>query len=243
MCELVKEVTPDLVFHLAAEPDRGAALDSEDPSRAVTYMIAKNLADVLPSYTRVVSVGSAKQYGPRSTHATESEPQRPMSLYGQVKALAEVELARLPGCVSLRLGPVYGPGQPATGFIPVVLDRCCRGRDAFEVDPYLWSPLYIDDAVQALMATGLALGVEGSTFNVASPETRSLADIAHVCAVECGWPLEEARERISASPGSYKGYLIDARRFATRLGWRPKVSLGDGIARCARHTRREENGE
>lgn len=241
--ELVKEIAPDIVFHLAAEPDRGADLDDADPRQEPTHRIARNFAEMLPGSARVISIGSAKQYGRRRTPARESDPQSPTSLYGRVKSLAEAELSRLAGTVSVRLGPVYGPGQPATGFIPVMLQRCQTSREAFEVDPYLWSPLYIDDAVDALVALGTAPGIEGGVFNLSSSETRSLANIAQLCAVESGWEPEDARAWITSSHGIGDGYLMDPSLLLDRLDWRPQVSLVDGIGRCARHMRLEENGE
>jgi nucleoside-diphosphate-sugar epimerase len=169
----------------------------------------------------------------------EGVPPAPVSLYGQTKVMAESILQRGCGDVSIRLGPLYGPGQPAAGFIPATLAHCARSREPLTVDRHLWSPLYLADAVRALGALIDDLPPLGGIYNLTSPTIHELTEVAVVCALACGWSSDHAAQAITSRDGPMSGYLMDPSRFMTDFDWQPRFALTAGIAECARNLRIE----
>ncbi len=91
---------------------------------------------------------------------------------------------------------------------------------------------YVDDVVEALLAAATTDGVNGQIFNLGADETINLRDLAELLIEVNGGghydmvPFPPTLKSIDI--GDYYG---DYRLIQGRLGWRPKVSLREGLTR------------
>jgi nucleoside-diphosphate-sugar epimerase len=131
--------------------------------------------------------------------------------------------------VTLRLFNVYGPGQAPNFLIPFILEQILDPRQP-EVRVQNLKPsrdyVYVSDAVEGIVMASQAL--EGSVFNIGYGTS---------------YTVEEIIKRASTAAGIYKPYRstgekrrheIDKTRadisaFRKAVGWRPKISIDDGL--------------
>ena len=181
---------------------------------------------------RFVHASSGTVYGLGEDAFRESDPVSHHQFYATTKIHAEELVAQyagaLAGAVSLRLFAPYGPGQ-TNRMIPGILGRVRDGQAVTlsEGGRPRMNPIYIDDAVAAILA---ALETDGHlVINVAGDEVVTIRDIAEAAGRAVG-----AEPVLEDSGRSHAGDVIaDTTAFRAWLGDRPFVSLADGIARTA----------
>ena len=94
---------------------------------------------------------------------------------------------------------------------------------------------YVDDVVEALLLAAVTDGVNGQIFNLGADETINLRDLAELLIELNG----EGRYELVPFPPNQKiidigDYYSDYRLIQGRLGWRPQITLRDGLARTLR---------
>lgn len=239
---LFTERKPEAVFHLAAQIDVRKSLSDPYFDAAVNIGGTANVVEAarVAGSDRVVFVSTGGAiYG-------EGEGQRlpldeetaiaPLSAYGQSKFSAEGYLAlyeRLHGLstISLRLGNVYGPRQDPLGEAGVVAIFCgalkAGGKptvfgDGSQTRDYI----YVGDVVDAALA---AAGSEArGALNIGTGQETSVLEL-----VEALQRLGDGEgfepEFAPARAGEVQRISIDPGRAERELGWRPQVSLDEGL--------------
>ncbi len=233
----------DYVLHLAAIASVQASL--EDPRRAHRVNVDGTL-NVLEAarandVRRVVLASTTALYGDHTALPLQEElPPRPLSPYAASKAAGEAYCGAFHASyglptVALRFFNVYGPRQdptnPYSGVISIFADRMSRGErpliygDGKQTRDFV----YVTDVVRAILLAcerGQALG---SVFNVASGAQTSILQLAeelnHVLGVSLAPAFGPARA------GEVRFSQGDAGRAREALGWDPRVSLREGLAR------------
>jgi UDP-glucose 4-epimerase len=195
--------------------------------------------------TAVVVYTSTRQiFGhPRYLPVDEEHPVSPVDVNGISKWAAE-QLHLLYReqygirASSVRLTNVYGPRQrlrdDLQGFLPIFVRRALSGEPitVFGDGTQERDCLYVDDVVECLLLTARSSEAPGEVFNVGNDERLSLRTIAEAIVAAAGsgsiesvpWP----HDRDAIDIGSYYGDSSKAKRL---LGWEPRTSFVDGIAR------------
>ena len=232
------EGRPEVCFHLAAQVDVRVSVDrpAHDADVNVLGTVAV-LEAARPHGAQVVfaSTGGAI-YGECDGPAPESTERRPVAPYGVSKLAAEEYLAaynRLYGAghVSVRYGNVYGPRQDPhgeAGVVAIFLGRLAAGEaprifgDGKQTRDYVY-------AADVAHATLSAVGREGGVFNVGTGAETSVVKLYELCRRVAGSSLEA--EPAPARLGELQRSVLDAGKAERELGWRPEVSLEDGLRR------------
>ena len=246
----------DAVCHLAAQIDvRKSVLDPRfDATQNVlgslnileSARLAKEETGRAP---RVVfaSTGGAL-YGDFVTPpARETDPKDPESPYGIAKLSVEYYMAyyaRQHGmdCVALRFANVYGPRQDPHGEAGVVAIFCNRILDGramttFGSGEQTRDYVFVKDVARAnfLAATTTlpAVGaVDARAFNIGTGIETSVNTLAEQLQRAAG--TSTPIERAPARAGELQRSALVIDKAAQGLGWRPQVSLADGLAETYR---------
>jgi UDP-glucose 4-epimerase len=228
----------DVVFHLAAQADVQTSVRRPDHDAAVNVVgTVRVLEAARAAGAQVVfsSTGGAI-YGECDVPAPESAPRRPVSPYGIAKLCAEEYLAgwnRIHGTnhVTLRFGNVFGPRQDSSlegGVVSIFLERLARGDETviFGDGGQTRDFVFVGDVVEALLA---AVGQAGDVFNVGTGEETTVLELHRLCAKVAG---VQAEPRLDAPRlGDARRSVLDVSHAAEVLGWRPRISLEDGLRR------------
>lgn len=225
----------DRVFHLAARADVVPSIqEPEAYFRAnVDGTFAVLEAARRCAVRRVVYVASSSCYGIPDVYPTpESAPADPRYPYALTKLLGEqlvlhwAEIYQLP-CVSVRFFNVYGPRARTSGtygaVFGVFLAQLLAGKpltivgDGEQTRDFT----YVSDAVDALL-TVAASDKAGSVYNVGSGNPVSVNELVRLL----GSP---ETVHIPKRPGEPDCTFADISAIQRDLGWRPKVTLADGV--------------
>jgi UDP-glucose 4-epimerase len=144
----------------------------------------------------------------------------------------------------LRLTNTYGPGMRVRDarqtFLGVWIRDLVRGGE-FEVwgdGSQLRDFTYVDDAVAALLAAAADPRAHGRVLNLGDERSVSLLQLADLCVAANG----SGSYRVVPFPADRKSidigdYVGDYRAIRELLGWRPTVTLEDGLARTLEYYR------
>jgi UDP-glucose 4-epimerase len=232
------EARPEVCFHLAAQVD--VRVSVEQPAHDADVNVLGTVA-VLEAARRhraqvvFASTGGAI-YGECNGPAPEDAERRPVAPYGVAKLAGEEYLAaynRLYGTghVSVRYGNVYGPRQDPhgeAGVVAIFLGRLAAGEaprifgDGTQTRDYV----YAGDVAHATLS---AVRREGGVFNVGTGAETSVVELYELCRRVAGSSLEA--EPAPARLGELQRSVLDAGKAERELGWRPEVSLEDGLRR------------
>jgi UDP-glucose 4-epimerase len=228
----------EVCFHLAAQVDVRVSVDRPADDAGVNVLGTIRVLEAARPYdTQVVfsSTGGAI-YGECDGPAAEDAERRPISPYGVSKLAAEEYLAaynRLYGArhVSLRYGNVYGPRQDPrgeAGVVAIFLGRLAAGEtprifgDGRQTRDYV----YAGDVARATLA---AAGQNGGVLNVGTAVETSVLELYELCRQVAG--SDRQAEPAPARLGELQRSVLDVSRAERELGWRPEVSLEDGLRR------------
>jgi len=227
---------PELVFHLAAQASVSVSVARPAFDAEVNVLGTVAILEAARAHGAQVvfsSTGGAI-YGECETPATEDWERRPLSPYGTSKLAGEEYLAawnRLHGTrhVALRYGNVYGPRQDPhgeAGVVAIFLHAVADGKrptifgDGSQERDYV----YVGDVARATLA---ATALDGGVVNIATGQPTSVLGLVDAMRRATGREIdpEHGPERL----GDLQRSVLDAGLAARELGWRPEVSLEDGL--------------
>lgn len=233
-----------LVFHLAAVVHAGRA--EQDPLRAVKTN-ALGTAHVLEACRRlnirqVIYASTGHVYGlPRSLPVTEDHETAPVSIYGSTKLAGEAMVRAYAisyglSTVIARMANVYGASFRAESVLGCMLQQLVNGGPICVSNfNSVRDFLYINDAVEGLIR--LAALTDGSSgchiTNISTGRGVSIRELAETLvsvAIRYGIGRVEITEtdRIGVDP--VPKLVLDNGRLLELTGWRPTISLDEGLA-------------
>jgi nucleoside-diphosphate-sugar epimerase len=236
--QAIDRVSPETVFHLAADIDRTPEFD------AIYRMVQGNLVGTINLFKclrgckglqKVIVAGTAEEYGHNPIPFHEESRENPVSPYSFSKACVSqlaglaAKLYGLPAIV-LRATLAYGPGQGPNMFIPALIQTLLRGeRFAMTGGEQTRDFVFIDDLVEAYLKAGMAEVSPGEIINVGSGETQKIKDVA-------SWIASYLHKDHLLNIGAKKyrksevmDYVVDITRAKQMLNWKPRTPLEEGL--------------
>jgi UDP-glucose 4-epimerase len=243
----------ELVFHLAALPSvpRSMADPWASHDHNVNATVQLLLAARNAGVRRMVYSSSSSVYGDTpvlpKVETLEPLPRSPYAaakLAGEQYVLAWARAGMVEG-VALRyfnvFGPRQSPGSAYAAVIPIFLAAAQRGSSApVNGDGgHTRDFTYIDNVVNAnLLAAGAPAAVaSGWPINVGAAERTSLLQLLEIVREVSGRPVPA--EHRPAREGDVRDSLAGLERAREVLGYRPEVSLREGMRRTWEWFRKE----
>jgi len=235
-----EEARPELVFHLAAQADVRVSVERPAYDAEVNVLGTLRILEAARRHgARVVfaSTGGAIYGECDDGPAAETAERRPLSPYGTSKLAGEEYLAtwnRLYGTehVALRFGNVYGPRQEPhgeAGVVAIFMGFLHEGGEPtiFGDGSQTRDYVYVGDVVESMVAASAFAG--GGVFNVGTGTETSVNDL--YAAIERATGAERAPRYGEARLGELQRSVLDRSLAERELGWRPRHSLDDGLAK------------
>ena len=255
---LLGEFQPDVIAHLAAESHVDRSIDGPadfiDTNIVGTFSMLEAALDYWRGLDaerqkafRFHHISTDEVFGSlgEDGHFTETTPYDPRSPYSASKAASD-HLVRawghtfgLPVLVT-NCSNNYGPYHFPEKLIPLVIIRALGGAElpVYGDGSNVRDWLFVEDHARAL-AIVFEKGEPGETYNVGgNSERKNIEVVRAICAA-----LDERQPRadgrsyaeqirfVPDRPGHDRRYAIDASKIRDELGWEPRVSFEEGIAR------------
>jgi len=233
----------DVVFHLAAKVSLPQSIlyprEYNDVNIGGTVAVMEAMRAI--GARRIVLASSGTIYGDQKRQPVDEQvPPDLRTPYAVSKLASEhyiFTLGRHYGIqsVALRIFNAYGPGQalpPAyPPVVPQFLDRILRGGsvvvfgDGHQTRDYV----YVEDVVDALIAAADREDIDGEVINIGSGVETSVSQLIALIEELVGREahvLDNPKQ-----PGGVRRLVADLEKAERLLGYRPQVSLREGLAR------------
>lgn len=248
---------PDAVMHLAAESHVDRSIDGPGDFIETNVTGTFNMLEAARKYWteagrpetfRFHHISTDEVFGSLpndpSIKFTEDTPYDPRSPYSASKASSDHlvrawhETYGLP-VVLTNCSNNYGPFHFPEKLVPVIILNALAGKalpiygDGSNIRDWL----FVEDHADALLLV-VEKGALGRSYNIGGENERTNLELVRtLCAI-----LDEKRPKAQGSyadqitfvtdrPGHDARYAIDPTRIRTELGWRPSVTVEEGLAR------------
>ena len=242
---------PDTVMHLAAESHVDRSIDGARVFLETNVMGTLNMLEAARAYWtrnkqsdfRFHHISTDEVYGSLGDEGqfTETTPYDPNSPYSASKAGSDHlvrawhETYGLPVVVT-NCSNNYGPFHFPEKLIPLAILKALAGEQipVYGKGENVRDWLYVEDHADALL-TVLQKGELGRTYNIGGEnEARNIDIVQKICAIldelrPDGAPHDRLIHFVADRPGHDLRYAIDPTRIRTELGWRPSVTLDEGL--------------
>ncbi len=248
---------PEAVMHLAAESHVDRSIDGPGDFVQTNITGTFNMLEAARAYWQ----GAGRPDGFRFHHIstdevfgslgdagkfTEDTPYDPRSPYSASKAASD-HLVRAWGetyglpVVLTNCSNNYGPYHFPEKLIPVVILNALAGRPipVYGQGKNVRDWLYVEDHADALLLV-LEKGAVGRSYNIGGEnEAQNIEIVQKICALldemaPSGAPHDRLITYVTDRPGHDLRYAIDPSRIRSELGWRPSVTLDEGLRRTVR---------
>ncbi|SDE60048.1 dTDP-glucose 4,6-dehydratase [Ruegeria marina] len=249
---------PDAVMHLAAESHVDRSIDGPGTFIETNVTGTFNMLEAArkywvqagrPAAFRFHHISTDEVYGslPADPEArfTEDTPYDPRSPYSASKASSDHlvrawhETYGLPVVLS-NCSNNYGPYHFPEKLIPVIILNALAGRplpiygDGSNIRDWL----YVEDHAEALLLV-VQKGRVGRSYNIGGENERSNLELVKtLCGIldalhprADGAPHADRITFVADRPGHDARYAIDPGRIRGELGWRPSVTVEEGLRR------------
>jgi dTDP-glucose 4,6-dehydratase len=248
---------PDAVMHLAAESHVDRSIDGPGDFIATNVTGTFNLLEAArghwqrmgrPAGFRFQHISTDEVFGSLGPEGkfTETTPYDPRSPYSASKAASDHlvrawhETYGLP-VVLTNCSNNYGPFHFPEKLVPVVILNALMGKPipVYGAGENVRDWLYVEDHAGALLLV-LENGRTGRSYNIGGEnEARNIDLVRMICRLmdemhPAGAPHDRLIAFVADRPGHDARYAIDPARIRAELGWRPSVTLEEGLRRTVR---------
>jgi nucleoside-diphosphate-sugar epimerase len=234
----VSKIQPDVVFHLAAYggyPFQGNIGEMVETNVQGTINMLTAMASL--NYQCFVTAGSSSEYGTKPFAMTEVDLLEPINAYGVTKAAATLYSRYLARSTSrpisiLRLFSPYGPYEEPSRLVPYAIKNCLTGQDLnLTSGTQVRDFVYIDDVVEAFLLVALNPPQPGEILNIGSGTQNTVREVVERIARLCGPKSRLHWGALAPRPFETTTWLADTSKARRLLGWRPRISLDEGLSR------------
>lgn len=189
---------------------------------------------------RLVHTSTSEVYGTaRVAPISESHPLQGQSPYSASKIGAD-KLAESFYCaydlpvITVRPFNTYGPAQSARAVIPTIITQALT-RDTIHLGNLDSTRdfTYVDDTVDGFLRAAESTTGLGEVFNLGTGEEIRIGDLAEkvIAMVDRDVKIETQSERLRPEKSEVMRLISDNSRAREVLGWKPEVSLDEGLKR------------
>ncbi len=245
--QLLAELQPDCVIHLAASRQRSAEPSDFRATFDTNVASAWNVIEacqVLPHFKRFVFLGSCDEYGRAEPPYVETQQAEPSSAYGLSKLAITQALVGLHAnygfpAVVLRPTVIFGPGQGDDMFIPALIQTLLAGKPfRMTKGEQMRDFIYISDVLDAVLKTIQADAcIDGSVINLGAGHSYSVKAVVDTVLREIR-TASSAQVQFGALPyrcHEAMKYAACIERAETLLDWRPTMGLQEGLRATIDH--------
>ncbi len=242
---LIKEIQPEMVFHLAAISAVSYSYDHPQEVIETNLLGTINLAEAclreVPNFRHLLFASTSETYGNGPNPKTEETPQHPNSPYSVSKLAAEKYLFYMKDAYDLpvtvlRPFNTYGRKNNSHFVVERIIVQMLQGNTIRLGDPHpVRDLLYVDDHVNAYLRCMGEMRALGETFAFGTGAAVSVRDLVDKLKKITGFEGTVLWNTIPKRPLDIDTLIGSYGKAQRLLGWSPQVSLEEGLGRTVGH--------
>lgn len=243
---LLKEHRPRYVLNFASQSMVAQSWDNPAHWMQTNVVALVELLELLRGLDfldRYLHFSTPEVYGSTPDWIRETRHYAPSSPYASSRAAGDMNVALwnatygLPAVIT-RAANVYGEGQQLFRIIPRTFLCCYTGGKLPLQGGGLSERAFVhfDDVSRALMLV-LERGRIGEDYHVSPRSSISIRDLVRKICDSANAKFDDVVELAADRLGKDQAYLLDSTKINEELGWKPQVSLDEGLERCGRWCR------
>jgi len=230
----------DAVIHFAAESHVDRSIYEPAPviqTNVTGTFILLEVARKI-SLSRFIHVSTDEVYGdiPPGVLADENFPLQPSSPYSASKAASDllvrsyVRTYKFPAVIT-RSSNNYGPYQFPEKFLPLMITNALSDKalPVYGDGRQQRDWLHVEDNCRGILSV-LEKGKIGEVYNIGGLDLEENLTVVRRLLDLTGKP-ESLVSYVQDRPGHDRRYALNCMKIETELGWRPTISLEDGLRR------------
>ena len=237
----------DAVVHYAAESHNDNSLNDPRPFLDTNIVGTYTLLEAARKHdTRLHHISTDEVYGDLElddpARFTEDTPYNPSSPYSSTKAGSDLLVRAWVRSFGVRAtisncSNNYGPYHFPEKLIPVVILNALAGKDLpiYGTGENIRDWLFVEDHADALLLV-VEKGALGRSYNIGGENERTNLELVRtLCTILDGKRPKESGSYadqitfVTDRPGHDARYAIDPSRIREELGWRPSVTVEEGL--------------
>ena len=254
--ELLEDVRPDYIFHLAAQSSVGLSWKNPGLTVDVNIKGSLNVLDAirdLDYQPRVLLIGSGEEYGyvkPGEVPIPEDNVLRPGNVYAATKACQNMlgKIYSQAYGMDVMMVRAFNHVGPSQAPLFVVADFC---KQAAEIEKGLREPVIhvgnlsarrdssdVRDVVRAYTLL-MEHGAAGETYNVGSGQAIPLRGLLHMILAQAKVPIEVQVDQARLRPVDVPVIEADVSKLEACTGWKREIPLEQTIGETLEYWRRQ----
>jgi nucleoside-diphosphate-sugar epimerase len=235
---VIKEIEPEIIFHLAAAGIYGGVHLPEKNLIETNFLGTVNLVNACNDldYKCFVNTGSSSEYGPKKHPMKETDVCEPINMYGITKCAATlyggfVAKTKDKPIIGFRPFSPFGPYDDKTRLITYVIINALRNNDLNLANPNaVRDYIYVEDILDLyLQSIEVAAELKGEVFNIGSGSQKTVSYVVNEI-------IELTNSKSEIKWNSFPGREFDTEKWEADIekvsryfDWRPKYHVDDGI--------------
>lgn len=239
---MLDEEKPDAIVNFAAQSEVAPSWDHPEhwfQTNTVALSFLVNHLRKQSYLKRYLHVSSPEAYGSCVGTVTEESPLNPSTPYAASKAAADYLLntyAKQFGfpLLTVRATNVYGARQQLFKIIPrsAIYIKLGRTIELHGGGKAVKSYIHIRDVSRGEKAI-LEHGRVGELYHLSPDQGVEVRQVVRTICERLGRRFEDATRAVGERPGQDAAYIIDSTKARTELGWKPTITLEEGLTDVA----------
>ncbi len=241
----------DYLFNLAGQTSHVDSMNNPFPDLEINAKAQLSILESCRKYNpgiKLVFASTRQMYGvPQYLPVDEKHPLAPVDVNGINKMAGEwyhILYNNVYGIRSsvLRLTNTYGPRMRVKDarqtFLGIWVKRIIDGEpllvygDGKQIRDFN----YVDDVVDAMLACAITEDANGEVFNLGADDPINLMDTAQLMIdVAAAGTFERVPFPLASKVIDIGDYYADYRKIRAILGWKPKISLNEGLIKTLQY--------
>lgn len=235
---LIREIKPEIIFHLAAAGVFGGVSPSEEELIKVNFLGTVNLINACDeiNYKCFVNTGSSSEYGPKDEPMKETDICQPINTYGISKLAALlygsfIAKTKNRPIIGLRLFSPFGPFDTNQRLIPYVIIKALQNEEILLSNAKgVRDFIFTEDLIEVyLKSINLASQFKGEIFNLGSGKETPVSQIVEIISELTNTKSKIKWDQAPHRPWDTAHWQADINKISDCFNWNPGYSLKQGL--------------